>query len=118
MPKAICGSSLTGSTPRLEYLTNGRNEGEDHRLGQCSGVTADETTIEQGQHGYCRRGERESTLYTTLEPCLMCLGTATSFFLGRIVFAMSAPVDGATTVLDDWQPVLGHSEPGGPILAP
>jgi tRNA(Arg) A34 adenosine deaminase TadA len=27
------------------------------------------------------RSRRESTLYTTLEPCLMCMGTATSFLL-------------------------------------
>ena len=48
----------------------------------------------------------------------MCLGTAASFFLGRIVFAMPAPVDGAASVFDDWQPVLGHPEGGGPYSRP
>ncbi len=61
---------------------------------------------------------RESTLYTTLEPCLMCMGTAASFFLGRIVYALPAPADGATRVLDDWQPALGHPEGRGPYSRP
>jgi tRNA(adenine34) deaminase len=64
------------------------------------------------------RLRRESTLYTTLEPCLMCMGTATSFMLGRIVYALPAPVDGASEVLDQWQPPLGHPEGGGPYSRP
>jgi tRNA(adenine34) deaminase len=54
------------------------------------------------------RQRRDATLYTTLEPCLMCMGTAMSFFVGRIVFAMAAPADGAANVIERWQPVLGH----------
>lgn len=61
---------------------------------------------------------RESTLYTTLEPCLMCMGTATSFLLGRIVYALPAPVDGASGVLDVWQPLFGHPGGGGPYSLP
>ena len=61
---------------------------------------------------------RESTLYTTLEPCLMCMGTAMSFFLGRIVYALAAPADGAVNVLDQWRPVLGHPEAAGPYALP
>jgi tRNA(adenine34) deaminase len=53
-------------------------------------------------------GRREATLYTTLEPCLMCMGTAMSFFLGRIVFALPAPADGAANVAAVWAPLLGH----------
>src|SRR5919201_5140631 len=41
---------------------------------------------------------RRCTLYTTLEPCLMCMGTAMSFGVGRIVYAMAAPADGAADV--------------------
>jgi tRNA(adenine34) deaminase len=59
-----------------------------------------------------------STLYTTLEPCLMCMGTAMSFFLGRIVYAMSAPADGATSVSERWHPTLGHPPGGGPYSLP
>ena len=61
---------------------------------------------------------RESTLYTTLEPCLMCMGTAMSFFLGRIVYALPGPADGATSVFDRWRPVLGHPKGRGPYSLP
>jgi len=38
---------------------------------------------------------RRMTLYTNLEPCLMCFGAATSCCIGRIVYGLGAPVDGA-----------------------
>jgi len=34
-------------------------------------------------------------LFTNLEPCLMCLGTAISSFVGKVFFAVEAPDDGA-----------------------
>jgi tRNA(adenine34) deaminase len=37
---------------------------------------------------------KEMTLYTTLEPCLMCMGAAVSFFVGEIVYSLDAPEDG------------------------
>jgi tRNA(Arg) A34 adenosine deaminase TadA len=45
-----------------------------------------------------RRERQEATLYTTLEPCALCMAAAMSFLLGRIVFAAEAPVDGGTTL--------------------
>jgi tRNA(adenine34) deaminase len=62
-----------------------------------------------------RRGE--ATLYTTLEPCLMCMGTAMSFLVGRVVYALEAPADGASEIADVWQPDLGHPPAGHPIYA-
>jgi tRNA(adenine34) deaminase len=59
------------------------------------------------------RGRREATLYTTLEPCLMCMGTAMSFFLGRIVYAMPARADGASQVAEEWAPAAGHPTTAG-----
>lgn len=38
---------------------------------------------------------RRMTLYTNLEPCMMCLGAAMSFCVGRIVYGVAAPADGA-----------------------
>src|SRR5919202_1739299 len=64
------------------------------------------------------RGRRESTLYLTLEPCLMCMGTAMSFFLGRIVYAMPARADGASTVAEVWAPASGHPSTGGAYAVP
>jgi tRNA(adenine34) deaminase len=34
-------------------------------------------------------------LFTTLEPCMMCLGAAMSFFIGEIYYAIESPIDGA-----------------------
>src|SRR5919206_4057017 len=61
---------------------------------------------------------REATLYLTLEPCLMCMGTAMSFFLGRIVYAMPASADGASMVAEVWAPAAGHPSKGGPYSIP
>jgi tRNA(adenine34) deaminase len=64
------------------------------------------------------RARREATLYVTLEPCLMCMGTAMSFFLGRIVYAMPARADGASTVAEVWAPAAGHPSNGGAYAIP
>jgi tRNA(adenine34) deaminase len=64
------------------------------------------------------RGRREATLYTTLEPCPMCMGTAMSFFLGRIVYAMPARADGASKVAEVWSPAAGHPKAGGAYALP
>jgi tRNA(adenine34) deaminase len=44
---------------------------------------------------------RQMTLYTNLEPCVMCLGAAMSFCVGTIVYGINAPADGAVTRLSD-----------------
>lgn len=41
---------------------------------------------------------RGGTLYTTLEPCVMCMGAAMSRFLERVVYALDAPTDGAAGI--------------------
>ena len=43
------------------------------------------------------------TLFTTLEPCLMCMGAAMSFFLGQLYYALEAPGDGAVALARQWQ---------------
>lgn len=45
---------------------------------------------------------RDARLFTTLEPCLMCLGAAMSFFLGEITYAMESPGDGAVEIVQHW----------------
>jgi 8-oxo-dGTP diphosphatase len=57
-------------------------------------------------------GRGRTTLYTTLEPCLMCMGAAMSLGIGRIVFALEARFDGASTVTKVWRPELGFPRPG------
>lgn len=46
---------------------------------------------------------RSARLFTTLEPCLMCMGAAMSFFLGEIIYALESPSDGAVDLVRAWQ---------------
>lgn len=43
----------------------------------------------------CTRG---ATLYTTLEPCVMCMGAAMSGFVRRVVYALEGPTHGAARI--------------------
>lgn len=45
---------------------------------------------------------RRAVLYTTLEPCLMCMGAVMSAFLGEVRYALASPADGAVGLLDRW----------------
>jgi tRNA(Arg) A34 adenosine deaminase TadA len=66
-----------------------------------------------------RRHQRQAaTLYTTLEPCALCMAAAMSFLLGRIVFAADAPVDGGTSLPGLWAPPNGHPPDGMPYAIP
>lgn len=47
---------------------------------------------------------REMSLYTTLEPCVMCAGAALLHQLGRIVFGSSDPNGGGSSCLDSLPP--------------
>ncbi|HEY0604055.1 MAG TPA: deaminase, partial [Herpetosiphonaceae bacterium] len=46
---------------------------------------------------------RDAKLFVTLEPCLMCLGAAMSFFAGEIYYGVESPGDGATSLIQHWQ---------------
>jgi tRNA(adenine34) deaminase len=66
-----------------------------------------------------RRHERQkAALYTTLEPCALCMAAAMSFLLGKIVFAAEAPVDGGTNLPELWEPPNGHPPGGIPYAIP
>lgn len=43
-----------------------------------------------------------SKLYTNLEPCMMCMGAAMSFFLGEIHYGLESPGDGAVEMVKSW----------------
>ncbi len=61
-------------------------------------------------------------LFTNLEPCLMCMGAAMSFFLGEIVYGLEAPGDGAVELVRGWvrreEDIPGYQIPkiGGGLL--
>lgn len=65
-----------------------------------------------------RNDRRAATLYTTLEPCALCMAASMSFLLGRVVYALEAPVDGGTNLPDLWQPPNGHPQDGIPYTIP
>jgi tRNA(adenine34) deaminase len=45
---------------------------------------------------------RRATLFTNLEPCLMCMGAAMSFFLDEIVYGLESPGDGGVGLVRAW----------------
>jgi len=45
---------------------------------------------------------RSATLFTNLEPCLMCMGATMSFYLGEIYYALDSPGDGAVHLVQNW----------------
>jgi tRNA(Arg) A34 adenosine deaminase TadA len=65
-----------------------------------------------------RQQRRDATLYTTLEPCHLCMAAAMCFLLGRVVFAAAAPIDGGASLPELWQPPNGHPADGMPYTIP
>jgi len=59
-------------------------------------LAADATAVDVGDRGAL-------TLYTTVEPCLMCLGAAMSMFVPRVVFSLEAEGDGSTSLIAQWR---------------
>ena len=45
---------------------------------------------------------RQVKLFTNLEPCLMCLGGAMSFFTGEVYYSLESKADGAVDLVQTW----------------
>jgi tRNA(adenine34) deaminase len=73
---------------------------------------------ERGGRAVRRRERQEAVLYTTLEPCALCMAAAMSFLLGKIVYAADAPIDGGTNLPSLWKPALGHPANAMPYAIP
>jgi tRNA(adenine34) deaminase len=75
--------------------------------------------LDAERSGAVTRGaeRRETTLYTTLEPCALCMSASMSFLLGRIVFALESPSDGAANLPELWRPADGHPAADAPPYA-
>jgi tRNA(adenine34) deaminase len=64
---------------------------------------AELVALEQADRlGLSYEQRRRARLFTTLEPCLMCMGAAMSFFLGEITYALESPGDGAVGLVQGW----------------
>lgn len=89
--------------------------GRAHWVGGAAGLLnhPEHMLLSDADRSIAMPDRRATTLYTTLEPCLMCMGTAMSFFLGRVVFAAPAPADGASNVAEMWRPRHGHPNGSG-----
>jgi tRNA(adenine34) deaminase len=57
----------------------------------------------------------EMVLFTTLEPCIMCLGAAMTFGIRTIYYALESPIDGASKLIPHYfaneEYHLGYSIP-------
>jgi tRNA(adenine34) deaminase len=62
----------------------------------------------EGGRRLSRQERNRASMYTTLEPCALCMAASMSFLLGRVVFALQAAVDGGTNLPEVWQPANGH----------
>ncbi len=71
---------------------------EKRFLGHAELVALEEA--DKQQLSFDERGR--ARLFTNLEPCLMCMGAAMSFFLGEIVYGLESPGDGAVELVRSW----------------
>lgn len=53
---------------------------------------------------YSFEERKKMQLFTNLEPCMMCMGAAMSFFVGEIYYALESPSDGAVDLAQNWNP--------------
>ncbi|MBL6991134.1 MAG: nucleoside deaminase [Bacteriovoracaceae bacterium] len=60
------------------------------------------TLLEADRKNLSYKDRKKSQLFTTLEPCMMCLGTCMSFFLGNVYYALESPGDGAVQMAQKW----------------
>jgi len=66
-------------------------------------VHAEQRALDEADRLHLSLDERrEAMLFTNLEPCLMCLGAAMSFFLGKLYYGLESPSDGAVVLVRDW----------------
>ena len=64
---------------------------------------AELVSLEQAdRQGLSIDDRRDARMLTTLEPCLMCMGAAMSFFLGELYYALESPGDGAVNLARGW----------------
>jgi len=53
----------------------------------------------QGASQFLFAHKHQCTIYTTVEPCMMCLGAIVNVGIDRVVFAATDPLVGASTLL-------------------
>lgn len=59
---------------------------------------------EADQKGYSYEDRRKMQLFTNLEPCIMCMGAAMSFFHRQNLLRAGIPTDGGAQMIRGWTP--------------
>ena len=97
----------TGNLPvGAVVILNDEVVGMGGRISKASRKLDHAETIAVKQAFAAHRKETEQmTLYTTLEPCLMCMGTALNVRIHKIVYAFPDDYGGATNIPVDKLPV-------------
>ena len=83
---------------RIMARATASEQREKRFLGHAELVALEEA--DKQQLTFDERGR--ARLFTNLEPCLMCMGAAMSFFLGEIVYGLESPGDGAVELVRGW----------------
>ena len=76
-----------------EVIGQGRKMSTDFHMGH-----AEMQALSNALYGKRYRREDELTIYTTLEPCVMCFGTILNCPVTKVVYAMEDVYGGATNI--------------------
>lgn len=60
--------------------------------------------IEADVKRFSFKDRKKMQLFTTLEPCMMCMGASMSFFIGEVYYSLESPSDGAVAIAQEWNP--------------
>lgn len=107
MAQALCEAQLAianGELPIAAILVGGDNEvtraqTQTGRRKSMTGHAELWALIEAQKRVYS--ADKPLTIFTTLEPCVMCLGAAIQCGVDEIVFAMDAPPDGGSKYVEN-----------------
>jgi tRNA(adenine34) deaminase len=98
-----CGEFPIGAIVVLDDRIVGRGTATEQREKRFLGH-AELLALEQADKLHLSFEERRrARLFTNLEPCLMCMGAAMSFFLGEIVYGLESPADGGVGLVWAWK---------------
>lgn len=56
-----------------------------------------------GPTQYRMEERKKMTLYSTLEPCMMCFGAIMAYNIGRLCYALRSPGDGVLPIVNQWE---------------
>lgn len=92
---------IGAATVRAGTVISARHAEEIHQRRRL--VHADLLALEDADRLHPSVDDRaDMTLVVTLEPCLLCMGAAMVFGVGRVHFGLESPTDGAAEAAEGW----------------